>query len=125
MVRPAYAKNGESRSVSMNAVLTTTLWTVRMNIFAATGLVFCSRNNTSYRYFWTAFERAVCRAGIDGLVFHDLRHTFASRLVMRGVDLLIIQSLMGHKEISMTLRSTHLTTDHKQHAVRMLEDFQE
>ena len=98
-VRAAYAKNVESRSVPMNAVLTVTLRLVRMNIFAVTGPVFCSRKGTPYRSFRTAFERAVCQAGIEGLVFHDLRHMFASRLVMRGVDLPTVQALLGHKEI--------------------------
>ena len=57
--------------------------------------------------------------------FHDLRHTFASRLVMSGVDLPTVQALMGHKDISMTLRYTHLSSDHKQRAVRALESFAE
>jgi integrase len=124
-VRAAYAKNGESRSVPMNAVLTATLQRVRMNASDATGPVFCSRNGAPYRSFRTAFERAVRHARIEGLVFHDLRHSFASRLVMSGVDLPTVQALMGHKEISMTLRYTHLTTDHKQRAVRALETFGE
>jgi integrase len=55
--------------------------------------------------------------------FHDLRHTFASRLVMAGVDLPTVKELMGHKSIAMTLRYTHLSTDHKQRAVRVLEQF--
>ena len=50
-----------------------------------------------------------------------MRHTFASRLVMAGVDLPTVQALMGHKTIAMTLRYTHLTTDHKQRAVCLLE----
>ena len=124
-VRAAYAKNGESHSVPMNAVLTETLRMVRMNASAVTGSMFCSRNGTPYRSFRTAFERAIRQAGIEGLVFHDLRHSFASRLVMSSVDLLTVQVLMGHKEISMTLRYTHLTTDHKQQAVRALETFGE
>jgi site-specific recombinase XerD len=44
---------------------------------------------------------------------------------MSGIDLPTVQVLMGHKEISMTLRYTHLTTDHKQQAVRALETFGE
>ena len=57
--------------------------------------------------------------------FYDLRHTFASRLVMSGVDLPTVQALMGHKDISMTFRYTHLSSDHKQRAVRTLESFAE
>ena len=123
-VQAAYAKNGESRSVPMNTVLTTTLKVVRMGT-AATGPVFCNRQGTPYRSFRTAFERAVRKAGLEDFTFHDLRHTFASRLVMAGVDLPTVQSLMGHKDISMTLRYTHLSSDHKQRAVRALEQFGE
>jgi hypothetical protein len=54
-----------------------------------------------------------------------VRHTFASRLVMAGVDLPTVQNLMRHKDISMTLHYTHLSSDHKQRAVRALEQFGE
>jgi integrase len=54
-------------------------------------------------------------------VFHDLRHTFASRLVMARVDFPTVKELMAHKDITMTLRYTHLSSDHEQRAVRTLE----
>jgi integrase len=62
---------------------------------------------------------------VGDFTFHDLRLISASRLVIVGVDLPTIQDLMGHKNISMTLRSTHLSSDHKQRAVRALEQFGE
>ena len=71
-----------------------------------------------YRSFRTAFERAVRLAGIADFTFHDLRHTFASRLVMAGVDLPTVKELLGHKDISMTMRYAHLSSDHKQAAVK-------
>jgi len=123
-VRAAYAKNGESRSVPMNAVLTATLKTVRMTA-SDDGSVFCTPQGTPYRNFRTAFERAVQQAGMTDFTFHDLRHTFASRLVMAGVDLPTVQALLGHKGMAMTLRYTHLSSDHKQRAVAALEGFEE
>jgi integrase len=60
-------------------------------------------------------------AGLADLTFHDLRHTFASRLVMAGVDLPTVKELLGHKDISMTMRYAHLSSDHKQAAVKKLE----
>jgi integrase len=119
-VRAAYAKNGESRSVPMNKVLTETLQVIRINT-PGTAQVFCNRKGMPYRSFRTVFERAVRRADIQDFTFHDLRHTFASRLVMAGVDLPTVKELMGHKDIKMTLRYTHLSAEHKQHAVRRLE----
>ena len=65
------------------------------------------------------------KANLGDFTFHDLRHTFASRLVMAGVDLPMVKELMGHKDITMTWRYTHLSSDHKQRAVRTLEAFGE
>jgi len=54
------------------------------------------------------FERALCSAGIAGFHWHDLRHTFASRLRMRGTPLEDIADLLGHKSLAMTKRYAHL-----------------
>lgn len=121
-VQAAYAKNGESRSIPMNDVLHAILEEVRINS-VETGPVFLNRNGTPYRSFRTAFKRAVQAAEISDCVFHSLRHTFASRLFMSGVDLPTVKELMGHKNISMTLRYSHLSSDHKRNAVGRLEKF--
>ena len=52
----------------------------------------------------TAFENAVVEAKLDGLHFHDLRHSFASWFVMRGGSLQALQAILGHQDIKMTLR---------------------
>jgi len=104
----------------MNKVLTETLKAVRMTALA-TVHVFCNLHGRPYRSFRSAFERAVRKAGIVDFTFHDLRHTFASRLIMCGVDLPTVKELLGHRTIAMTLRYTHLSSDHKQRAVSMLE----
>jgi integrase len=57
----------------------------------------------------------------DKVVFHTLRHTFASWLVQRGVDLYAVQRLMGHESQAMTQRYAHLAPDHLQAAVKILE----
>jgi Phage integrase family len=56
--------------------------------------------------------------GLANFRWHDLRHTFASRLVMAGVDLRT--ELMGHKTIAMTLRYSHLSPAHQLDAVQRL-----
>ena len=61
------------------------------------GFGFCNRQGTPYCSFRTVFERAVRKAGLEDFIFHELRHTFAGRPVMAGVDCPTVQDLMGHK----------------------------
>jgi len=70
--------------------------------------------------------RALRRAGIardQGQIgWHDLRHSYGSHLAMRGVPLKVIQELMGHASIEMTLKYAHLTPETKQNAVQVLDE---
>ncbi len=66
------------------------------------------------------FNPAMKKAGIENFRWHDLRHTFASRLVMKGNDLRTVQDLMGHKKIEITFRYSHLSPAHKMAAVQTL-----
>lgn len=69
------------------------------------------------------FEDAVADAQLRDFTWHDLRHTFASRLVMAGVDLRTVAELLGHKKIQMTMRYAHLAPQHKLDAVNKLRAF--
>ena len=61
------------------------------------------------------------RAEIDNVRFHDLRHTYASHLIMNGVDVKTVSELLGHSDIKMTMRYVHLSPDHKARAVKILD----
>lgn len=85
------------------------------------GRIFLNSHGEAYKLATTVFNDAVQRVRIENFHFHGLRHTFASRLVMAGVDLRTIQALMGHKTINMTLRYAHLAPDHLKKAVEALD----
>ena len=85
-------------------------------------LVFSSEKGNPITDVKKGFAGALKRAGIDRHVrFHDLRHTFASHLIMKGVDLRTVAKLMGHRDIEMTMRYAHLAPDHLQAAVDALD----
>lgn len=67
-----------------------------------------------------AWNGVVKDAGIENFRFHDLRHTFASRLVMAGVPLNTVRELMTHSDIKMTLVYAHLSPSHKEDAINMV-----
>ncbi len=116
------SKNGETRRIPMND-------TVR-DIFRARpsrlkcDLVFPSGTGETPidadNYMNRVFRPALLEAKIEDFTWHDLRHTFASRLVMAGVDLRTVQELMGHKTLQMTLRYSHLSPAHQLDAVQRL-----
>ncbi|WP_038777289.1 site-specific integrase [Burkholderia pseudomallei] len=66
------------------------------------------------------FVAACARAGIENFRIHDLRHTFASWLVMEGVSLYVVKDLLGHSSITVTERYAHLSPDHGREAVQKL-----
>ena len=72
------------------------------------------------RYSRQWFEEVTEKANISNFHWHDLRHTFASRLVTARIPLRTVQVLMGHKRIETTLRYSHLAEDHLRNAVERL-----
>lgn len=70
-----------------------------------------------------AFERAVEKAALGDVHWHDLRRTFCSRLAMSGVDMKTIQDIMGHRSLAMIQRYAHLSPGHRQAAVGKLKAF--
>ena len=71
----------------------------------------------------TGFALACRKAGISGVTWHSLRHTFATRLVNSGVDIVTVKKLLGHSSISVTMRYAHTNIDSKRAAVEKLDGF--
>lgn len=72
--------------------------------------------------FRESFNRARQAAGFDWLHMHDLRHTAASWMLMRGVDMRTLAAILGHRTLQMVLRYTHLVDDHQRAAVERIGD---
>ncbi len=83
--------------------------------------VFCQEDGRRIGSFRKAFKTALKKAGIEDFTFHDLRHTFASHLVMSGVDLKTVQEIMGHASFTTTLRYAHLAQNHKRRAMEIFD----
>lgn len=106
------SKHGESRHVPMNSALKKTL----LGLKASSRSAYVFPVNPPDEWFPAALDNV----GIRDFSWHCLRHTFASRLVMAGVDLRTVQELLGHKSIVTTMRYAHLTPRHQAEAVERL-----
>jgi integrase len=114
-------KNGKTRSVYVNELA--------MQIFIAMGILERKKKNDRRVLFpgitpeqlSMKFIRACRSAGIEDFSFHDLRHTYASHIRMRGGDLDDIRRLLGHSDLRMTIRYTHLGQDHLDAAASRLD----
>lgn len=69
------------------------------------------------------FDTAIDKAKIEDFTWHDLRHTFGSRLAMSGVSMKSIQELMGHRSILTTMRYAHLSPEYQREAVKKLSSY--
>jgi len=113
------AKTSETRHIPLNAEALATLkaWKEQGS---GTGYVFPGAEGKPMTDVKTAWLELLKNAGIVGFRWHDMRHDFASRLVMAGVPLNTVRDLLGHADIKMTLRYAHLAPDSKASAVNLL-----
>ena len=109
------SKNGATRHVPLNKAALGALESLAKR---TSGSEFVCGGATEPRRW---FEPAVKAASLEAFTWHCLRHTFASRLVMAGVDIRTVQELLGHKTISMTVRYSHLAPKHTLAAVERLD----
>jgi integrase len=121
LVRIADSKNGESREIPMNRTLEDTLRGIPRRLDLV--FVFPGKTGRGITDIKKRFKTAREAAQIEDFRFHDLRHTFASHLVMGGVDLATVKELLGHKRIEMTLRYAHLAPEHKRAAVQLMDTY--
>jgi integrase len=122
IVRGGGSKSGNSRNIPLTNEARRTLTTWIQQTQPA-GLVFPSPvTGQRFNNINSAWARLMITASIEGFRFHDLRHTFASKLAMRGVDLYTIKEFLGHASIETTQRYAHLAPDYKSNAIAILND---
>jgi site-specific recombinase XerD len=85
-----------------------------------TGFVFPSKEGVRLKTVQTAWKAVLVNAEVSVFRWHDMRHTFASRLMMKGVDLNTVRELLGQADCQMTLRYVHLAPEYKAEAVARL-----
>jgi integrase len=113
-------KSGVSRHVPMTGEVASVVSRWRTQ-YPPGDRVFPGRSGQTLTDIKTAWASLLQRAGIARLRIHDLRHSFASRLVQRGVDLYRVQRLLGHASPVMTQRYAHLQPDFLIDAVSVLD----
>jgi integrase len=118
-VHSAYAKSGKTRRVPMNAPLRAAIAHLKER-GAGEEYLFVGRHGRPLRAIRTAFATACRHAKLVGVTPHVLRHTFASRLVMAGVNLRAVQELGGWSSLALVQRYAHLAPGHLSAAVEQI-----
>lgn len=114
-------KNGDGRIVWLNKLACQVLDSIPKNGASSTDLVFPPSETVSPENVSLAFLRACRKVGIADFRLHDLRHTAASWLRMSGADLQDVAELLGHRDLRMTKRYSHLSPAHLSAAVKRLD----
>ncbi len=119
-VRGVSAKSGRTRYLPLNSEAIAVLKAWQPSETTAADWVFPGPTGERMRSLKTAWGKVAKAAGLKNFTFHDLRHSFASKLVQMGVDLNTVRELLGHSDIKMTLRYAHLAPEHRAAAVAKL-----
>jgi len=117
------SKSGKARHIPINSEALAAFRVLAQRSPNGAGPVFVNLKGEKLEGYKHWFNQAVEGAGLVDFTWYCLRHTFASRLVMAGVDIRTVAELMGHKTIQMTMRYAHLAPEHNLAAVERLTSF--
>lgn len=119
-IRGEIAKSSKTRHIPLSPIAFETITRWKKQAPTSTGRVFPSDDGNrldNVKNSWTSILEA---AAIESFRWHDMRHDFASKLVMKGVPLNTVRELCGHADLNTTLRYAHLAPDHKADAVALI-----
>ena len=116
------SKTGATRHLPLNMEALNTLREWKNQQDKAAGHVFKGKEGNRFDNVRKSWGKLLEDAKVTDFRWHDIRHHFASKLVMAGVDLNTVRELLGHTDIKMTLRYAHLAHEHKADAVAKLVD---
>lgn len=118
-VTAASAKSARVRHIPLNSEALAVVERLQKYSLKA-GPVFTGANGAAMTHVKRSWASLTEAAQLEDFHFHDLRHHFASQLVMSGVDLYVVKELLGHSDFAMTQRYAHLSAEHKAAAVEKL-----
>lgn len=126
VVRLPKSKSGHPRTIDLNDTALAALRGLPSRIAPGgrTDWVFVGPRGArlnARNFYWRVFLEATRDAKLTDLRWHDLRHTFATRLVIAGADLRTVAELLGHTSLQMVMRYAHLAPGARQAAVRLLD----
>lgn len=113
-------KSGNSRNIPTS----TTLLKALKSIPKVSEYVFINpKTNKPYTDIKKSWHKVLDKANIENFRFHDLRHTVATRMVEKGIDLLVVKDILGHTMIETTMRYAHPVPERVQAAIEVLNDY--
>ncbi|MBR1619202.1 site-specific integrase [bacterium] len=124
-IKNGYIELLETKSGKMRTIpISSTLDNVLKNIPRKSIYVFINpKTNKPYIDVKKSWKNVLDKAKISNFRFHDLRHTVATRMVEKGIDLLVVRDILGHSLISTTMRYAHPVTERKQAAIDILNNY--
>jgi len=121
VIHSTWSKAKKSRYIPLSYSLRCELLTLKKKTAQSEYIFLNPRTGKPFNNIRRSFNRAVKEARLEDLKFHDLRHVFASQLVRKGVDLYVVQQLLGHSSPKMTQRYAHIRPDQLKTAIEEID----